>query len=259
MRKFGFLFLLFMSLFMFNACTTVDPGHKGIEVSWGGKTNLETVYPEGMHTGFNWLFDDMVEYDVREKTVVLKFEFNDKNNMLTNIEVAVDYNLDPNNLPLLHTKIKDFETKIAKTIKSASKEVIPQYTASELNLTKRNEGEAKLSEILAKEFPEFYVQFARVQITDVDIPREIAQAAEATAKQLELNKLEKERVEAARNRFEAAEFDAKTKDILSQPKMLELYRLETERVWAEKGISPFGNNNVFGFDPRSGTMMINRK
>jgi hypothetical protein len=28
--------------------------------------------------------------------------------------------------------------------------------------------------------------------------------------------------------------------------MIELYRAETERVWAEKGVSPWGNNNVFG-------------
>ena len=41
--------------------------------------------------------------------------------------------------------------------------------------------------------------------------------------------------------------------------MIELFKAETERVWAEKGVSPYGNNNVFGFDPRSGTMMINRK
>jgi regulator of protease activity HflC (stomatin/prohibitin superfamily) len=144
------VFMLMAVLFTAVSCTTVEPGHKGLEISWGGKTNLDYVYPEGMNTGLHWIWDDMIEYDVREKTIVQKFEFNDKNNMLTGIEVAVDYNLDPVKLPLLHTKIKDFETKIAKTIKSASKEVVPQYTASELNLTKRNEAEQKLSDILSK-------------------------------------------------------------------------------------------------------------
>lgn len=28
--------------------------------------------------------------------------------------------------------------------------------------------------------------------------------------------------------------------------MLELYRAETERIWANNGVSPFGENNVFG-------------
>ena len=39
---------------------------------------------------------------------------------------------------------------------------------------------------------------------------------------------------------------AKTKEILSQPKMLELKKLEIEMEWAKKGISKYGSNNVFG-------------
>ena len=54
------------------------------------------------------------------------------------------------------------------------------------------------------------------------------------------------KVALAKGNYEAALYDAKTKEILSQPKLLELYRAETERVWAEKGKSPYGQNNVFG-------------
>jgi hypothetical protein len=236
------------------SCTTVDPGHKGVEVSWGGKTNVEIVYPEGMHSGLHWVWDDMVEYDVREKTMVQKFEFNDKNNMSTGVELSLDYNLDPTQLGLLHTKVADFETKIIKTLKSAAKEVVSQYTASELNLTKRAEAEEKLSVILSKELPEFYVNFARVQLTDVDIPTQIAQAAEATAKQLELNKLAYEKAKEAENNFRAAEWDAKTKDVLSQPKMLALYELELQEKWIKKWNGSFGNNNVFGGE--AGVMLM---
>jgi hypothetical protein len=141
---------------------------------------------------------------------------------------------------------------VSKTIKSASKEVIPQYTASELNLTKRTEAEQKLSEILAKELPEFYMIFARVQLTDVDIPEAIATAAEQTAKQLELNKLEGEKAVAAERKFEAAEWDSRTKAILSKPEMLELQRVENERLKWEgfktHGKSPYGENNTFAVD-----------
>jgi regulator of protease activity HflC (stomatin/prohibitin superfamily) len=63
-------------------------------------------------------------------------------------------------------------------------------------------------------------------------------------KQAEQTALKK--VALAKGNYEAAIYDAKTKEILSQPKMLELYRAETERVWAEKGKSPYGSNNVFG-------------
>ena len=33
---------------------------------------------------------------------------------------------------------------------------------------------------------------------------------------------------------------------MSQPAVLKLYEAETDRKWAEKGVSKYGNNNVFG-------------
>ncbi len=245
MKKLLFILLATLTIV---SCTTVDSGHKGVQVSWGGETDLTTIYPEGMDGGINWLWDSMVEYDVRETTLVEKFEFNDKNNMLTGVELALDYNLDPAKVNLLHVKIgkENVLIKIQKTLKSAAKEVIPQYTASELNLTKRNEAEEKISSILSQELEEFFVSFARVQLTDVDIPRPIAEAAEQTAKQQELNKLAKAKEQEARNNYDAAQWDAKTKDVLSQPSMLKLKELEILEKYALKGVSPYGNNNVFG-------------
>ena len=73
------------------SCTTVSPGHKGVEISWGGQTNMDQVYAEGMHSGIHWVWDDTVEYDVREKTLVERYEFNDANNMGTGVEVSLDY------------------------------------------------------------------------------------------------------------------------------------------------------------------------
>lgn len=242
-----------------SSCTTVDSGYKGVEVSWGGETNMNQIYSEGMHSGFHWFFDDMIEYDVRERTTTHKFEFNDNNNMLTEVEVALDYSLDPDKVNYLHKEINNLDTKIVKTLKSACKEVVPQYSAVQLNIFKRAEAEAKLSEILQEELPQFYVQFVRLQMTDVELPKVVAQVAEQTAKQLEMNKLAekkeaekialaKAQVAEAKGNFEAAEYDAKTKAIMSRPEMLALKRLEIQEMWAKKGVSPYGNNNVFGGD-----------
>lgn len=250
----GVAVLLFLA-----SCTTVDSGHKGVEVSWGGETNMNEVYPEGMSVGLHWVWDEMVEYDVREKTLIQKFEFNDKDNMVTQVELALDYRLSPDKINLLHTKITDVETKIIKTLKSAGKEVVPQYSAVELNITKRAEAEQMLGDIIGKELPEFYVEFARIQMTDVDIPPAVAELAEQTAVQIGRNELASKKeaeqknlaaakVAKAKGDFEAAEFDVKTKDLMSQPKLLALYMAETERTWAEKGVSPWGSNNVFGAD-----------
>lgn len=258
-----YAFLLLMTTFFITSCTTVEPGHKGVKVYWGGKTDMKTILPEGMDMGISWLWNSCVEYDVREKTLVKKFVFNDSRNMETSVEIALDYNLNPDEVNLIHTKITDIDTKILKTLKSSGKEVVPQYTASELNLKKRKEAESALRQIISEELPEFYVEFARVQITDVDIPKALANVAEETAiqegrnslaskKELEQTNLAKARIAEAKGKYDAALYDAKTKDIMSSPKMLELKKLEIEMEWARKGISKYGNNNVFG----AGTSVI---
>ena len=85
MKKVFRLVIVLVTL-SFGSCTTVDSGHAGVEVSWGGETNMNAVYNEGMSTGLHWIWDDMVEYDVREKTLVERFEFNDNvTNTITNL------------------------------------------------------------------------------------------------------------------------------------------------------------------------------
>ncbi|WP_272149123.1 SPFH domain-containing protein [Tenacibaculum aiptasiae] len=253
----GVVLAVLLIIASFNSCEGVKPGHKGVEVSFGGKTNTSKVYDEGLNIGFHWIYDHMVEYDVREKTMVHVFEFNDKNNMQTKVELSLDYNLNPNKVNILHTEITDVETKIIKTLKSAGKEVVPQYSAVELNINKRTEAEQKLSKIMQTELPEFYVEFARVQMTDVDIPAQVAKLAEETAVQLGRNELAKKKeaeqialakakVATAQGNYDAGLLDAKTKKLLSQPAILELKRLEVEMEWAKKGVSKYGNNNVFG-------------
>jgi len=245
---------------LFTSCETVQPGHKGVEVSWGGETNMEKIYDEGMDGGVHWLFDDMIVYDCRERTTVNDYEFNDSKNMLTGVEIAVDYNYNPEKVNLLHTKITDVETKLLKTIKSAGKEVIPSYTAVELNLTKRGEAEERLAKILESELPDFYLEFARVQITDVDIPKDISDQAKATAKQIEKNKLAAQmaeektnlgnaKVAEAKAAAEAAKYEAERLRHLTSPAMLKYKELEVQMMWAKKGVSPYGNNNVFGETP----------
>jgi len=263
------------------SCTSVDSGHKGVKVSFGGETDTTQVYPEGITGGIEFLFGaNMVEYDVREQTLVEKFEFNDINNMLTQVEVSLDYNLDPDKVNLLHVKISDYQTKLVKTVKSACKEVIPQYSAVELNITKRNEAEQKLSKLIASELPEFFIEFKRLQMTDVDIPNSVSKLAEETAVQLGRNELASKKeaeqvalaqariakakgdadseVARAKGEYEAAKFDSKTKELLSDPRYLELYRAETEREWAKKGVSPYGSNNVLQFGSGSSPLLLRK-
>ena len=250
--------LSFILLFVFTimSCTTVESGHRGVKIHFG-KTDTKEVYGEGMHSGLNWLWDDMVEYDIRQHTMVKEFEFNDKDNMSTKVTIALDYNLMPDKVNMLHGTVKDIDTKIFSTLSSSAKEVVPQFSAVELNIHKRAEAEQMLKQILSKELPEFYVHFARVRFMDVDLPSSVEKLAEETAVQLGRNELAskkeaeqvslaKAKVAKAKGEFESAEYKAKAQKLLSQPAMLELKKLDVMNNFAEHGISPYGSGNMFG-------------
>ena len=53
-------------------------------------------------------------------------------------------------------------------------------------------------------------------------------------------------VAEAKGRYEAAQFDAKSAQLLSTPQNLKLKELDIEMEWARKGVSKYGTSNVFG-------------
>ena len=85
--------------------------------------------------------------------------------------------------------------------------------------------------------------------------RVIQETATIKSQTLQAEQTALKKIALAKGNYEAALYDAKTKEILSQPKMLQLYQAETERIWAQKGVSPYGHDNVFG--SQSG-MILNR-
>ncbi len=216
MEKFKNLLVLLGLTISLVSCEKVDSGYQGVGISWGGQTDMSTTYNEGLHWGLHWLWDDMETYDVKEQTMVQSYEFNDKNNMVTRVELSLDYNLNPRMINHLHKEVSDVYSKINKTLKSAGQEVVPHYSTIELNITKGKEVEDKIAEIVKKELPKFYVEFVRLQMTDVDIPKKLADLAEETAVQLGRNELAKAKVAKAKIEFEKAQYEAKTKAILSK-------------------------------------------
>lgn len=250
------------ALVLLSSCTTTDSGNRTVRVSWGGETDMTQVYDEGVHYGFGWLFDKNVEYNAKEQTMTIKKVYNDAKDMEVPVEVTLYFKPIGSSLNKLHKFTgEDYKTvKLTPLFLGAVKEVVPQYTAQELNKTDRAAAESKIKAILDKDLLSIYTECVRVAITDVDIPIGISHASEATAvqeannilaskKEAEKVALAAAKIAEAKGNFEAAQYDAKTKDVMSQPKMLELYRAETARIWAEKGVSPYGEHNVFGASP----------
>lgn len=139
--------------------------------------------------------------------------------------------------------------------------------ASDSLLQHRNIYEANVSKTLAIALNKEGFDLSNLAVTSMSIPdsyraainKKIKVIQETATIKSQTEQAQQEamrKVAVAKGNFEAAQFDAKTKEIMSQPKMLELYKAETERIWAQRGVSPYGTNNVFG----AGTnIMLNRR
>ncbi len=245
------------------SCTNVDTGHEAAIVSYGGQTDMSKTLPEGIHWGLNYLVDDAVPYVVREQTYNYEITLNDKNDMATPVSVVVYYQAQKGRVNKIHSLVgPDYkDEKLKAFIASVVGRIIPQYSAQEINKFKRAEVEQKLTRLLAQEASAIYVSVPRVNFTKVGIPTEVARIAEETAVQLSRNELAtkkeaeqvalaKAKVAEAQGNYDAGVLNAKTQDLLSQPKMLEKQRIDNERImwegYAKTGKSPFGENNIFG-------------
>jgi regulator of protease activity HflC (stomatin/prohibitin superfamily) len=177
------------------------------------------------------------------------------------LDVAINLQLKRESATMLFTKYRVgmeelIETRVRNIVR---KELLDNAVsfASDSLLQHRNVYEANVTRTLEKALEKEGFILNNIAVLKMDIPASYRKAIETKIKviqetatiksqtiQAEQTALKK--VALAKGNYEAALYDAKTKEILSQPKLLELYRAETERVWAEKGKSPYGQNNVFG-------------
>ena len=259
--------------FTVTSCTTVETGHEAAVVSYGGQTDMTQTLPEGIHWGLSYLFNDTVEYGVREQTYNYSVVLNDKNDMSTPVQLVIYYQAQKGKVNKIHSLVgPDYkDEKLKAFIASVIGRVIPQYSAQDINKFKRAEVEQKITQILAKEAQAIYVNIPRVNFTKVGIPAGVEQVATRIAVQLSNNQLAekkeaeqvalaKAKVAAAQGDYDAGVLNAKTQDLLSQPKMLEKQRIDNERImwtgYAKTGKSPFGENNIFGGSGNSTPMLM---
>lgn len=254
------LFLVLLGLFLLVSCTEVDNGYKGVVYKpYSGGLDPEVVYPEGVDMGISWLWNDMITYDCRQHTTTIETKLLDKDGLDVPITASVFHRPIPNKIGHLHLdKGEEYEsTYIVPVFEGVLKDVIGKYTAQELIVEKRQQVQDEMEVLLKEAFLKNHLQCDDVIIQDIDLPPTISNAIEqkqvqeqrnllAEKKKVEEENLAAARVAKAEGDYNAAVFDAKTKDILSQPKMLKLKELEIEELWAKKGVSKYGNNNVFG-------------
>jgi regulator of protease activity HflC (stomatin/prohibitin superfamily) len=187
------------------------------------------------------------------------------------LDVAINLQLERAAAPALFTKYRvEMDELINTRVRNlVRKELLDNAVgfASDSLLQHRNVYEAEVTRTLTKSLAKEGFILNNIAILKMALPGSYKKAIErkiavlqetatiiSQTKQAEQTALKK--VALAKGNFEAAQYDAKTKEILSQPKLLELYRAETERIWAEQGVSPYGTNNVFG---SAQGILLNRK
>jgi hypothetical protein len=187
------------------------------------------------------------------------------------LDVALNIQLQRERASDLFIKYRvDMEKLIDTRVKTiVRKELLDNAVgfASDSLLQHRNVYEANVSKSLAVALNKEGFDLSNLAVTSMSIPdsyraainKKIKVIQETATIKSQTEQAQQEamrKVAVAKGNFEAAQFDAKTKEIMSQPKMLELYKAETERIWAQRGVSPYGNNNVFG---AGSGIMLNRR
>ena len=177
------------------------------------------------------------------------------------LDVAINLQLQREAAPDLFTKYRvEMDELINTRVRNiVRKELLDNAVnfASDSLLQHRNVYEANVTKTLSKSLATEGFILNNIAILKMAIPasykkaienkiRVIQETATIKSQTIQAEQTALKKVALAKGNYEAAQYDARTKEILSQPKLLELYRAETERIWAKQGRSPYGNNNVFG-------------
>ncbi len=277
MKKIQILSLVAIAAMSVTSCTTADSSEVALVVDQIG--NDKGVPNVSMESGFIFYFpptQDVFLYptNLQHKvwtagndegsTTNEAIKVTSSDGATFGLDAALNFQLDRPMASKIFVKYRKpladiIDTRIRNLVRRAMLDEAVNFASDSL-LQHRNIYEQKVNVSLAKTMEKEGFINSDLTILNMDIPasykkvietkiKVIQQTATIRSQTLQAEQEALRKVAVAKGNFEAAQYDAKTKEIMSQPKMLELYRAETDRIWADKGTSPYGSNNVFGTSP----------
>jgi regulator of protease activity HflC (stomatin/prohibitin superfamily) len=278
MKKFlGFLGLLAITSILLTSCTTADSSEVALVVDQIG--NDKGIPNVQMESGLIFYFpptQDVFMYptSIQHKVWTASkdedsptdehIDVTSSDGATFGLDVSLNFQLNRQDAAKV---FKKYRVEMDELINTRIRNVVRKHLldnsvnfASDSLLQHRNIYETGVNKSLNKEMEKEGFINTTVTILKMQLPPSYKQAIETKIKVIQQTatiksqtiQAEQEaqrRIAVAKGNFEAAQYDAKTKEILSQPKMLELYNAETQRIWAQRGVSPYGSNNVFGSVP----------
>ena len=282
MKKASVLVLLFLSL-VFVSCTTADSSEVALVVDQiGNDKGIPNIQTE---SGFIFYFpptQDVYTYPTSVQHKVWSeseeedsptdehIDVTSSDGATFGLDVSINLQLQRNRAADLFIKYRvDMDELINTRVRTiVRKELLDNAVtfASDSLLQHRNIYESNVTKTLTISLEKEGFSLNNIAVLKMALPPSYKKAIErkiavlqetatiiSQTKQAEQTALKK--VALAKGNYEAAQYDAKTKEILSQPKLLELYKAETARIRATNGTSEYGSNNVFG---SSSNILLNR-
>ena len=284
MKNFLNLFLgLFLTLLITSSCTTADSAEVALVVDQIG--NDKGVPNVQISSGFITYFpptQDVFMYPTNVQHKVWSADSTEDSPTDEHIDVTsadgATFGLDVAlNLQLQRARAAELfikyrvdmptliETRVHTIVRKALLDEAVNFASDSL-LQHRNIFENKVNTALAVLLDKEGFTLNNLAVLKMSIPdsyrdainkkiKVIQQTATIKSQTIQAEQAALQKVAVAKGNYEAAQYDSKTKEIMSQPKLLELYKAETERIWAQKGKSPYGQNNVFG---QASGILLNR-
>lgn len=274
MKKILLIVMMALSIY---SCTTADSSEVALVVDQIG--NDKGVPNVQMESGFIFYFpptQDVFTYPTSVQHVEwvkdngTQIDVTSADGASFGLDVSLNVRLARERAAELFIKYRvDMENLIATRIRSlVRKELVDNSVnfASDSLLQHRNTYETNVSKTLAARLEKEGFILDNLSVLKMDLPESYRAAINKKIKVIQETATIKSQTEqalqealrkvaVAKGSYESAQYDAKTKEIMSQPKMIELYKAETDRIWAQRGVSPYGSNNVFG---SSSNILLNR-
>lgn len=191
MKKVFKVALSLLLLVSLSSCgTDIDAGSEGfMYYPYDGGVKGDIIYKEGFQFHNPW--NDLIVYDIREKSKEYQSEVLDKNGLEVTITVSANYSVQKGSSAKVHLKYGEgYESVlIDKIARGAIKDVVGKYGAEELYSSKREALETEIETSIREALEPNHVDLAFIEVIDVDLPRAISQAIENKEAQEQANLL----------------------------------------------------------------------
>ncbi len=257
----GILFILFiLAIMVSRMLVNVSPGEEGhLYKPLGAGLDTEVHYGDGMHFVLPW--NDMIIYDIRQKTIDQQMEVLDKNGLEVRIDLSLTYAPTKGQTGIIHNETgRSYEeVLVIPQIRSVTREIIGRYTAEELYSTKRDVLQTEIEDMVNTNLNPSHISVKYALVRDVGLPELIARSIEQKEEQEQKNLLaQKKKVEAinlAAAQIEKARGDSSAQVIraAAEAEMIRLKQAQLERspnyielVKAQQWDGSYGTGNVYG-------------